>query len=260
MLLTNILHKKQLQYLASIFLLLSIPTKANEANLENNANWDSVRFQNLTDTKFNISMGSGFYINYNQIITNYHVVKNCRNIAVRGAVKPCIATLQHYDEEKDLAVLETHELPDNQPNKLPYLRGNNDKIKKGDNIISVGYPLERGKTGVYLISPAQIIKVNEHTDGFNLFEFTDSVDHGNSGGPLLDSSLNIIGVVTSRVTYLEGPDKSQSYGSAISISGVTQFLKKKNIPYFTNYTYDIFTNYQVDKSAKNYVVNIHCVH
>ena len=71
MLLTNILHKKQLQYLASIFLLLSIPTKANEANLENDATWDSVRFQNLTDTKFSISMGSGFYINYNQIIFCY---------------------------------------------------------------------------------------------------------------------------------------------------------------------------------------------
>lgn len=51
--------------------------------------WDDVRFKGLMPGKhYPINIGSGFYVNQENIITNKHVVENCKNIAVRGAVDP----------------------------------------------------------------------------------------------------------------------------------------------------------------------------
>ncbi|MGV2432468.1 MAG UNVERIFIED_CONTAM: serine protease [Rickettsiaceae bacterium] len=81
--------------------------------------WDSVRFDGLArGKKYGISMGSGFFVNNNQIVTNRHVVSNCKNIAIRGAVKPTKATLIVLDTELDLALLYSP----NSPTTIPYLR------------------------------------------------------------------------------------------------------------------------------------------
>lgn len=245
--------------LFNIYLCSILSALALESEQPNNSEWDKVRFFELPEGKYNVSMGSGFFITNDHIITNYHVVKKCKNIAIRGAVKPCLAKLKHFSEEKDLAILESFNQASNIPNKLPYLRFNNAKVKIKDEIISVGYPLEHSTSGTYVIGRAlitNIISDNKST----LFEFTDSVDHGNSGGPLLDNSLNIIGVVTSRVTYADSAGNKRSFGSAISVSGLIEFLNQYQVKYFGKDTYDIFVDYRANQSAENYVVNIHCIY
>jgi S1-C subfamily serine protease len=239
-----------------LILILWIISSFSHVALSLDDQWDEVRFKNLAPGPIKISMGSGFYINPNNIVTNYHVVRQCKNIAVRGATEPHLVTLQLFNETKDLAILYS----DHTPAKLPYLRVNYNQVKVGDILFSVGYPLERGRSGIYIIQEAQVTKVKpEHT--FVNFEFTDSVDHGNSGGPLLDNSSNIVGVVTSKVYYRSTLDQSEKvYGSAISVEGLIELLNQNNIPFYTNNTYDIFINYNPDELTKNYVVNIHCMH
>lgn len=47
--------------------------------------WDNIRFYNLQPGKeYQISMGSGFFVNKDTIVTNKHVVEKCKNIAIRG--------------------------------------------------------------------------------------------------------------------------------------------------------------------------------
>ena len=204
-------------------------------------------------------MGSGFFVNNQQIVTNHHVVQNCRNIAVRGAIKPSLVNLQYYNEQHDIAVLKVQELG-NSPNRIASLRQNTNTIETNDVIFSIGYPLEHGKTGLYLINKANITSI-ENQDGANSFQFTDTVDHGNSGGPLIDKSSNVIGVVTSRVTYSDQNNNQKSYGSAISIEWVMNFLRQNNVLYGVNYTYkDLIGIPMPTQAANDYVVNIHCIH
>jgi len=222
--------------------------------------WDEVRFSRLKGgMEYEISSGTGFYVNDENIITNRHVVKNCKNIAIRGAVAPQLATLILVDENLDLALLKAK----SPPVRVPYLRINYDVISAGDILFTVGYPLDRSKTGEYLIKEAQVITIKDHTDktNFTNIQFTDTVNHGNSGGPLLDRSSNIVGVVTAKLTRYsaDDPDNKESFGFAIGLDGLFDFLKRNNITYSSNATYDIFTNYNVDKAAQDYVVNIHCV-
>ena len=58
------------------------------------SDWDDLRLKGLKPgVLYEISSGSGFFINRDMIVTNRHVVENCANIAVRGAVKPTLVTL-----------------------------------------------------------------------------------------------------------------------------------------------------------------------
>lgn len=227
---------------------------------DSQSDWDKIRFTGLTIGKsYNISMGSGFFVNRNYIVTNRHVVTNCRNIAIRGAVAPTLVKLVKLDTDLDLALLYS----ESQPAKIPYLRINYDQISQNDILFTVGYPLERGQTGEYIIKQAQVIAVTKNpNNGFSNISFTDVVNHGNSGGPILDKNSNISGVVTAKLTYEEDKARSlpsKSIGVAIGLDGLIDFLRKNNIFFAANSTYDVFTNYNPDNIVKDYVVNIHCV-
>jgi serine protease Do len=244
-----------MKYLGFFFILLSASiTIADDA-------WDDVRFKGLpAGVTYEINSGTGFYVNRTDIVTNRHVVGQCRNIAVRGAVGLELAKLVIIDKNLDLALIRTTA----SPARIPYLRTNFTHISEGDILFTVGYPLERSDTGQYIIKQAQVISVNERTDDtkFTNIEFTDTIDHGNSGGPLLDKNTNIVGVVTAKITTFdpEDPeDTKKTTAMAIGLDGLLDFLKRNNIPYAANATYDIFTNYNLDDQVKYYVVNIHCV-
>jgi S1-C subfamily serine protease len=221
--------------------------------------WDQVRFSALKVNKeYKVSMGSGFFVNSHQIITNRHVVERCKNIAIRGAVSPNLATLQLVDPNLDLALLYTT----STPVKIPYLRINYQQMKRDDILFTVGYPLKNAEIGTYIIRQTSVLDVNTNPQsGFSSIRFTDVVEHGNSGGPLLDKNSNIVGVVTAKISYSKDSDSNiyKSEGLAIGLDGLINFLRSNNIAFASNATYDIFTNYNVDQTAKNYVVNIHCV-
>lgn len=225
-----------------------------------NTEWDNIRFQGLpAGKKYNISMGSGFFINSNNIVTNRHVVTNCKNIAIRGAVKPTKATLVIVDPNLDLALLYSAE----SPVKVPYLRINYDQIAKNDILFTVGYPLKYSEIGEFLIREAQVLDVKESPNhGFTSINFTDVVDHGNSGGPLIDKNSNIVGVVTAEISFFKDEAETQldhTIGVAIGLDGLIDFLNRNNAPFASNSSYDIFTNYNPEKIVRDYVVNIHCV-
>ncbi len=72
------------------------------------SDWDNLRFKNLQPGKsYPITIGSGFFVNQDTIVTNKHVVENCLNIAVRGAVKPTLVKLMLFDDKLDLATLKS---------------------------------------------------------------------------------------------------------------------------------------------------------
>lgn len=244
------------RYIAFLLLLCASNTFADEA-------WDDVRFAGLPrGVEYEIASGTGFYVNNDSIITNRHVVEGCRNIAIRGAVAPQPVTLVVVDKDLDLALLKAS----TPPGRVPYLRINYDVVAKDDILFSVGYPLDHSESGDYVIKEAKVISVKDRTDqtAFTNLQFTDTVNHGNSGGPLLDRNSNIVGVVTAKLTSYDPDDPENtrvSVGMAIGLDGLIDFLQRNSVPYAANATYDIFTNYapSVDKLVKSYVVNIHCV-
>ncbi len=230
----------------------------SHVNAAEESEWDRVRFHNLkAGETYEISSGTGFFVNPNYIITNHHVVDGCRNIAVRGAVNAELVALVAEDPNLDLAILYSSV----SPHRVAYLRINNAEVQYGDKLFAVGYPLEHGKTGDYVIQEGTVIKVNTYQNDTSI-EFTNSVDHGNSGGPLLDGNANVVGVVKAKKTYFDSDDPNKVYnitGIAIGLDSLRRFLEGHGVIYSQNTSYDVFTNYNLDKITQEYVVNIHCV-
>lgn len=224
------------------------------------AAWDNIRFDGLVGgVAYNVNMGSGFFINDHNIVTNRHVVANCKNIAIRGAAGMAKAELVILDKDLDLALLYSPI----SPSKVPYLRLNYDAIKQNDILVTVGYPLKHAETGDFVIRDTEVIAVEKNPNhAFTSISFRDVIDHGNSGGPLLDKNSNIVGVVTAQIDYYKDHAETEldhSTGFAIGLDGLVDFLRRNNAQFVSNSSYDIFTNYNPEKIVKDYMMNIHCI-
>ncbi len=243
--------KKQYLICILIFLCVSFSSSADDT-------WDNVRLEGLAAGRtYAVESGTGFFVSKNIIVTSRHVVQNCLNIAARGAIDPTKLVLLNDNSIEDLAILQSK----NEVTHLPYLRINYSALSINDTIFTIGYPLDRGESGIYILKQAQVLRVfkNPNSD-YTEIEFTDSVDHGNSGGPVLDANGNIIGVVKAKATYTDRVTGIKTIaGVAVGLDSLISFLDSNKVDYYKNYTYDVLTNYRNDISAQNYIVNIHCI-
>ena len=166
-------------------------------------------------------VGSGFIVDPSGVIvTNKHVIGGALWITVRledGTEVP--ATAIAVSPFVDLALLKV-----NVGHKLPILHlGNGDAALPGDPVLAVGDPL-----GIGTSLSAGIVSGTQRdlmTTPFDDYVQTDAaINHGNSGGPLVDAAGDVIGVNTILVTSL--PDEgSNGLGFAISSNVVDAALR-----------------------------------
>jgi S1-C subfamily serine protease len=206
--------------------------------------------------------GTGFYVTSNYIITNEHVVRGCSSISIRGGIKPTYASVRAVDKVNDLALLKTPQVPE----RIAQLRGGDAPLKKGEEVTVMGYPLERGIRGQYLVKKAVVTDTHDIYDGTDRIEFTDSVEKGNSGGPLMDNNGNVVGVVVGKMSFYLADDSSgieakpvKTSSMAISLESLRSFLTANKVYYSTDNTIYNYPDKWVEHKAKKYIVNVHCV-
>lgn len=224
--------------------------------------------KNFGNNKILFTSGTGFYISKNYIVTNHHVVDNCQGIQIRGEIVPNFAKIYAVDKNNDLAILETPVNPE-----FTAELNDNDEVNIGDNVTVIGYPLQYGIRGKQLVKNASITNNNDEYNGQKRIQFTDAIEEGNSGGPLLDDNGKVIGVVAGKMSfYLANSYDQDSQNAkpiktvsvAISLSTLKEFLQKYRIIY-KNYNLadnDLANNASLKRKsdlAKKYIVNIHCM-
>src|SRR5262245_20005307 len=141
------------------------------------------------------ALGSGFvYDAAGHVITNDHVVDGAQSISVRfwnGASYK--ATLVGADPSTDLAVIKV----DAPASMLhPLALGDSGSLQVGQGVIAIGSPF-----GLEVTVTAGIVSaLHREMTAPNNFTIADAIqtdaaiDHGNSGGPLLDLDAKVIGV------------------------------------------------------------------
>lgn len=234
--------------------------------ISNNASNNIIVYQKNIKSNVNleqsthITSGTGFFVSNDTIVTNEHVVQQCRHIKIRGAVEPGYAELNAVDKYNDLALLKTSR----SPRVVAPLRGNM-PIKVGEEVNVMGYPLDRGMKGDYLVKKGVVTNNHDVYEGVERIQFTDAVEKGNSGGPLLDTNGTVIGVIVGRMSFfLAGTDFKttkpiKTSSVAITLNHLKDFLSKHNIFYRTDNTLYKFADRFMENKAKDYIVNIQCV-
>jgi serine protease Do len=142
------------------------------------------------------SSGSGAIISPDgYIITNNHVIEDAESLEVvlaDGTVQP--ATLIGADPYGDLAVLRSE-------GELPGAAGwgNSDQLKPGETVIAIGSPLGAFKNTVtvgVISATGRSIDMDEQYQLEGLIQTDAAINQGNSGGPLVNLSGQIVGVNT----------------------------------------------------------------
>ena len=141
------------------------------------------------------AQGSGFVIDSDgHIVTNDHVVEKAQSVSVRfwdGSTYK--ASVVGTDPSTDLGVIKV-----DAPSSVlhPLSIGDSNQLQVGDGVVAIGSPFGLEET----VTSGIVSALHRQMQAPNNFTINDSIqtdaaiNHGNSGGPLLNSSGEVIGV------------------------------------------------------------------
>lgn len=168
--------------------------------------------------------GSGFLLNSKgYILTNQHVIDGAKKVTVSG-----INGEQHLkinadvvaiDLQNDLALLKINSslITFASP---PYSIVKSTNTNQGDNIFALGYPIKEILGSEIKVTNGIINSSSGYKGSLAQFQFSAAIQPGNSGGPLLNTKGEIIGIVTSKLS----PEKIESVGYATKSDYILTFL------------------------------------
>ena len=141
------------------------------------------------------ALGSGFVIDKaGHIVTNYHVVRGANAIQVSFSNNEHFkAKLIGVDPSTDSAVLQVH-VKSRALKSLPL--GNSESVRVGDQVIAIGNPfgLDRSVTAGIVSAMQRRIEAPNQLSISHVIQTDAALNHGNSGGPLLNAQGQVIGI------------------------------------------------------------------
>jgi hypothetical protein len=187
--------------------------------------------------------GTGFAVTTDGLIlTNQHVVQGCRTVTAEGWGA---GVIEAEDSANDLALVKFE-----FPSSPVTFRLKPAEI--GEDVFAVGFPYA-GELGLHFTKGSVSSNIGPENDA-SLLQFTAPVQQGNSGGPLLDESGLVIGVV--RAILVPG----QNVNFAIHAGLVRDFLEKNGVNAITAASpSEPASPSEIAKRAKLHTVRLSCV-
>ena len=162
--------------------------------------------------------GSGVFISdQGYILTNHHVVEGTQEVSIvlsDGTEQK--AEIVGTDLYADIAVLKTD---GNVPAVAPL--GNSDVLDPGESVIAIGSPLGNFKNTVTVGVVSATGRSIDTGNGYqieNLIQTDAAINHGNSGGPLVNLAGEVIGINTLVVRNTNSGDVAEGLGFAIPMN------------------------------------------
>lgn len=150
------------------------------------------------DADIESGVGTGVVIKDDgTILTNFHVVSGAKKLRVTffdGTESD--ATVIGVQPDKDLAVLKPQKIPDDLE---PAILGSSQQLAPGDGVVAVGFPFGIGPSvsaGVVSGLNRQFKSQDGKQNLTGLIQFDAAANPGNSGGPLINMSGEVVGIVT----------------------------------------------------------------
>ncbi|WP_439572760.1 S1 family peptidase [Phreatobacter sp.] len=171
------------------------------------------------------STGTGFYISATgHVLTNHHVVDGCATVAIsRPGGQRVPLRLIGADEGADLAVL-----VEEGATSLPLAFRNSQGVRAGERVVLVGYPA-RSQLGGVNVTEGIVSGLRGALGDQTRFQYTAPTQPGNSGGPVLDASGLVVGVVVSQIDKISGERTAQNINFGIKLDLIRTFLAANGV-------------------------------
>lgn len=209
-----------------------------------------------------LSSGTGFFISREgHVVTNHHVIERCKsNLQVQGTIGRVNAQLVAADATNDLALLKAGATPAN----VAKLRDAASPLKKDEALSIIGFPGNAGAVGNITIADAKVVSDQGPNGEEKWIQFSDSVQHGNSGGPLLDASGHVAGVIMAKsenYVYNATAARQERVGQtdiAISLATLRPFLMQNRVLYATENSSTYMATHRVLDRSREFIVLVQC--
>lgn len=178
----------------------------------------------------NKSFGTGFFINMDSMaISNAHVVQNCNKLtAVLQNGESVFASLIAKDKFNDLALLKIEV----QNTHYAELR-TQAIVRQGEEVVIYGFPLTGALAVKGNLSSGIVSALSGLDDNTSKLQISAPIQPGNSGGPVLDQTGKVIGMVEYKLNAVKTAamtgDIPQNVNFAIKASVVKDFLQAKSV-------------------------------
>ena len=166
-----------------------------------------------------VGSGTGFFVNNNgHIVTNFHVIEGCRETNIQYLGKTYSSNTLAIDRTNDLAILSSKIKP-----KQFYKIASKD-VELLEEIFVAGYPLGKYVSSSIKVTSGRVSSLAGFGDNFSNFQIDAALNHGNSGGPIINQYGNVVGVAVSTLDKKE----VESFNFGIKSSTLNIFAKSNN--------------------------------
>ena len=201
------------------------------------------------------STGSGFLVSRDRVVTNHHVVEGCTRLLIRFGDDVSQARLVAATTRNDLALLSTSRAL-GAPASLRA------KAALGEDVTVAGYPLSGLLSNDVIVTSGQVNSLAGLGNDPTRLQISAPVQPGNSGGPLVDRSGSVVGVVVSklnaeRLSKVTG-DMAQNINFAIKPEVLRLFLDTNRVQYRTTPLGQRVDGIQLAERARQFTVQVLC--
>jgi S1-C subfamily serine protease len=167
------------------------------------------------------ALGSGFVIDKaGYIVTNYHVIEGAETVEVSFSNSDSMkAEIVGRDASTDIALLKVEA---NSRALRPLMLGNSSALRVGDDVLAIGNPLgyERSATRGIVSAVQRPLRAPSGFTIDHVIQTDAALNRGNSGGPLMNSRGQVIGVNSAIETAGDGSQGNIGIGFAVPINTV----------------------------------------
>lgn len=204
--------------------------------------------------------GTGFVVSANgHIVTNHHVIDGCSDLKgnLTGEAAMVLRVVSS-DANNDLALLQA---PSTARFK-EFARIRDRSIRSGDSVVAIGFPFHGLLTSDFTVTTGIVSSLSGMRNDSRFLQISAPVQPGNSGGPLFDTTGQIVGVVTGK---LDGLRVAVATGSipeninfAIKTGALRDFLDNSVVPYQTAEPKGELKTTDIAGNARAYTMLISC--
>jgi S1-C subfamily serine protease len=204
--------------------------------------------------------GTGFVISASgHIVTNHHVIDGCTGDIHGNLSGEPVTTLRvvSSDESNDLALLQG---PAASFKEFAKIRDR--AIRSGDSVVAIGYPFHGLLTSDFTVTTGIVSSLSGILNDTRYFQISAAVQPGNSGGPLLDTSGQVVGMVSAKINALKFVRATgnipENINFAIKTGAIRDFLDNSIVPYQTAEPMGELKTAEIAGSARAYTLLISC--
>jgi S1-C subfamily serine protease len=204
--------------------------------------------------------GTGFVISATgHIITNHHVIDGCVGDIKGNLTGEAASTLRivNSDRANDLALLQGP-----ATSFKAYAKIRDRAIHSGDSVVAIGFPYHGLLSSDFTVTTGIVSSLSGMLNDTRHLQISAAVQPGNSGGPLLDTSGEIVGMVAAKLDALRVARYTgtipENINFAIKTGAIRDFLDNSVVPYETAAPGTELKTADIAADARAYTLLISC--